>query len=143
MAGVPGKGGPVPKRSDERIRRNKPETPVEKIEIQGDVVAPGLGLVDPHPMIVDFYASLRDSAQAKFYEPSDWQFARVTMHFLDQQVKSSRPSGQTLATLSSMLTELLVSEGSRRRVRLEVERNQVEAQVFDVADRFKQMLGSK
>lgn len=134
-----GERGPVPKRSEDRIRRNKDEAPVEKLDIQGPVDVPDLGIENPHPMITDFYASLRDSAQSRFYEPSDWQFARVTMHFLNQQIKSSRPSGQTLATLSSMLTELLVSEGSRRRVRLEIERNKAEAEVFDVADRFKKM----
>lgn len=135
-----GSRGPVPKRSEERVRRNVEDAPVEKLHVQGEVEPPELGLADPHPMIVDFYESLKESAQSRFYEPSDWQFARVTMHFLDQQVKSSRPSGQTLATLSSMLTELLVSEGARRRVRLEVERNQAEAKVLDVADRFRELL---
>jgi hypothetical protein len=39
-----------------------------------------------------------------------------------------------------MLTDLLVSEGSRRRVRLEVERSQSGGEVLDVADLFRQRL---
>ncbi|MEO6733765.1 MAG: hypothetical protein ABIN01_21255, partial [Ferruginibacter sp.] len=79
----------MPKRSDERVRRNKDEAgPVEKITAAGAVGVPALGLPDPHPIISDFYESLTESAQARFYEPSDWQFARFTLHFADQLVKS-------------------------------------------------------
>jgi hypothetical protein len=39
-----------------------------------------------------------------------------------------------------MLTDLLLTEGARRRVRLEVERNQSEAAVLDVADMFRARL---
>lgn len=132
--------GPVPKRSEERIRRNKEETPVDKVEVEGEVDVPPLDFPDPHPMIQDFYDSLALSGQAKFYEPSDWQFARVTCHFLDQLIKSSRPSGQLLATVSSMLTEMLVNEGSRRRVRLEIEREQQKTELSTVSDLFAERL---
>lgn len=131
--------GPVPKRSDERIRRNIAE-PIDKIEISGEVDIPDLGFDDPHPMIRDFYDSLAESGQAKFYEPSDWQYARIVCHFLDDLIKSSKPSAVMLGTLSSMLTEMLVSEGSRRRVRLEIERGNHEANVIDLAARFEEMV---
>ncbi len=132
--------GPIPKRSDQRIRRNKPDVQIEKVESIGTVQMPDLGFDDPHPMVVDFYLSLADSAQSRFYEPSDWQFARFCLHFVDYLLKSQRPSGQLLATVQSMLTELLVSEGARRRVRLEVERSQSGGDVLDVADLFRARL---
>lgn len=135
-----GTRGPVPKRSEERIRRNKDEGPVETIEIVGEFPVPELGFDDPHPMIVDFYESLKDSGQSRFYEPSDWQHARIVCHFLDGQIKSSRPSGQMLATLHSMMTDLLISEGARRRVRLEIEREQAKNNVIDVAQMFRDRL---
>lgn len=119
-----GSRGPVPKRADQRIRCNKDEQPVETVTAAGAVEVPGLDFADPHPMIVDFYESLTNSAQAQFCEPSDWQFARFTLHFADQLVKSGRPSSQMLAAVNSALSDLLVSEGARRRVRLEVEREQ-------------------
>ncbi|MBM7771964.1 hypothetical protein JOD54_002168 [Actinokineospora baliensis] len=91
-------------------------------------------------MIEDFYRSLIDSAQSRFYEPSDWQFARFTLHFADRLVKSSKPSAQMLTAVNSALTDLLVSEGSRRRVRLEIEREQAAGTVIDVAEMFRQQL---
>lgn len=112
----------IPKRSDELIRRNKPEVPVEKLPAEGPVKVPPLGIEDPHPLISDFYQSLQDSAQSRYYEPSDWSYARLALHFADHLVKSSRPSSQLLASVNQMLSSLLVSEGDRRRVRLEIER---------------------
>jgi hypothetical protein len=135
-----GTRGPVPKRSSERVRRNKDETPVEKVTAIGTVVAPKLGLDDPHPLIVDFYEALAGSAQAKYYEPSDWQFARFTLHFADKLVKSGKPSSQMLAAVNTALTDLLVSEGARRRVRMEVEREQTNGQLADVAQLFRDQL---
>lgn len=132
--------GPVPKRSEERIRRNKPEVEITKIETEGTVPVPPLDIDDPHPMIEDFYESLKDSAQTRFYEPSDWQFARFTLHFCNQLVKSGRPSAQMLAAVNSNLTEMLVSEGARRRVRMEVEREQAKTQVLDVAAHFREAM---
>jgi hypothetical protein len=129
----------LPKRSDQRVRRNKDEA-LEIVEAIGVVRMPHLGLDNPHPLIVDLYLSLADSAQSRYYEPSDWQFARFALHFADVLLKSPRPSAQLLASVQTMLTDLLVSEGSRRRVRLEVERSQSGGEVLDVADLFRQRL---
>lgn len=137
-----GTRGPVPKRSEERIRRNKPEVEVTKVEVAGPVPQPDLGFADPHPMIVEFWESLAASAQAQFYEPSDWAFAKFTLHFADTLLKSSRPSAQLLQGVNSALGDLLVSEGARRRVRMEVERNKAKADVVDLAEMFKERMGS-
>ncbi|AOZ62829.1 hypothetical protein KIJ60_gp03 [Rhodococcus phage PhailMary] len=135
-----GSRGPVPKRSEERVRRNQDEGPIEKVEAIGTFSIPDLGLSDPHPMIVDMYESLKDSAQSRYYEPSDWQFARFTLHFADQLVKSGRPSAQLLTAVNAAFTDLLVSEGSRRRVRLEIERTAAEGQVLDIASMFREKM---
>lgn len=132
--------GPVPKRSSERIRRNKDDVEVETLDAIGPVDVPDLGFDDPSPMIVEFYQSLTESAQSKYYEPSDWQYARFALHFADQLVKSGRPSAQLLTAVNQMLTDLLVSEGARRRVRLEVERSSSEGAVLDVAELFRQQM---
>lgn len=136
-----GQYGPIPKRSDQLIRRNIPEVPVDKLAALGVVRTPDLEFDDPHPIVVDFYQSLLESAQTKYYEPSDWQYARLALHFADRLLKSNTPNGQILATVTSMLSELLVSEGSRRRVRLEIERNQDKGgDVVEVADLFRSRL---
>lgn len=135
-----GRSGPVPKRSEERIRRNKEYQDIDRVDMVGDVEVPQLGIPDAHPMIVDFYESLKQSGQAKYYEPSDWQFARYTMHFADRLVKSGKPSSQMLAAVNNALQDLLVSEGQRRRVRMEVEREQAKGEVVDVAAMFRERM---
>jgi len=135
--------GPAPKRSSERIRRNKPEVPIDKITAIGPVEVPQLGLVDPHPIISQLWSGMVASAQAKYFEPTDWAFARLTLYFTDAQVKSGRPNGQVLATVHSMLTDLLVSEGSRRKCRIEVEREAVKDNVVDIAQLFRERLAAK
>ena len=132
--------GPIPKRSEERVRRNKPLVAIDSIAIIGKVPQPALDHADPHPLIVDLYESLKESAQSRFYEPSDYQYARFCLHFADTLLKSNRPSAQLLASVNQMLTDLLVSEGSRRRVRLEVERSDSGGDVIDVAGLFRQRL---
>ena len=132
--------GPIPKRDSERIRQNKPLVPTEIVQISGEVPVPDLDIPNAHPMITDFYESLRDSAQSKYYEPSDWQYARLTMVFLDGLLKAGRVNGNILAVVNSMLGALLVTEGERRRVRMEVERGSVESTVYHAEDYFRQKL---
>lgn len=135
-----GERGPTPNRSDQVVRRNKKATPVDKVTAIGAVRVPELDFDDPHPIVRDLYRSLTESAQNKYYEPSDWQYARLALHFADQLLKSERPNGQLLTTVNQMLNGLLVSEGDRRRVQLEIERNQAEGVVLDVAQLFRDRL---
>lgn len=134
--------GPVPERSDQRVRRNKYEVETEKVVAFGKVEIPELDFADPHPITTDLYESLTNSAQARYFEPSDWQLARFALHFADQLLWSSKPNGQVLATITSLFSDLLMSEGSRRRLRMEIERrgDDETGQVIDVVDRFRQML---
>lgn len=136
MAGIT---GPVPKRSEERVRRNVEVIPIEKLVAAGLVIAPPLALDDPHPMVVNFYDSLKESAQAKYYEPSDWEYARYVMYFINKLMRQGeKPSAVMFAAINSALSNLLVTEGDRRRVRIEVERDGQEAEITDIAAYFKE-----
>lgn len=135
-----GSRGPVPKRSDQRVRRNKPDVAIEKVQSIGVVPVPPLMVEDPHPATEFWYESLRESAQAQFYQPSDWAFAQVLAIKLDHELKYARGSAQMMAVIQSMMTDLLVTEGSRRRARIEVERAQAGGDVLDVADMFRRRL---
>lgn len=136
MAGIT---GPVPKRSDERIRRNADVIPIEKLAAAGLVIAPPLALDDPHPMVVNFYDSLKESAQAKYYEPSDWQYARYVMYFINKMLQNERKATAVMfAAVNTALSNLLVTEGDRRRVRIEVERDGKEADITDIATYFRE-----
>jgi hypothetical protein len=118
-----GRNGPVPKRAAERRRRNKPEGgEVTSVAVSSVVVE--CPPADPlwHPISRDWYQSLARSGQAVFYEPSDWATARYVAEAMSRGLESSRFSAQLFAAVSSAMTELLTTEGARRRARLEIER---------------------
>lgn len=153
-----GSRGPIPKREDQRVRRNEQEIPTEKVVALGKVPVPDLGLENPHPFVVEFYESIRQSAQSNYYEPSDWQFARLTMYALNEELNAVYQSGDNkgkkkplgvmkLQVLNQMMSTLLLTEGDRRRVRMEIERNPGPTadggKVLTMADHFKQVLGAQ
>ena len=114
--------GPVPKRSNQRRRRNKPDAPITSAP-----GAPEVGQPEPdelwHPAAVRWYQSLASSGQARFYEPSDWAQAWVWAELLSRALnQGDRPSAQLIMAWSAGATELLTTEGARRRMRLELER---------------------
>lgn len=133
--------GPPPKRSEERIRRNVAEYEITKIPAIGVVEQPELGFDDPHPITVELWEGFANSAQSQYYEPSDWAYAKFTLHFADQLLKNSRPSAQMYQGITSSFTDLLVSEGARRRVAMEIERNKAKGEVIDIAEEFKARMG--
>lgn len=129
--------GPIPKRDSERVRRNKPDIPTDTVTAIGTVDVPDLGLIFPCDLVIDFWNALKDSAQSKYYEASDWQYARMALHFADGLIKSEKPSSMMLTVVNSMLADLLVAEGQRRRVRMEIEREQARAEVTQLSDVIK------
>ena len=132
-----GERGPIPKRSEERRRNNKPETPTDHVEIAGPVEIPP---ANPrwHKVARALYESLAASGQAKFYEPSDWAAAYLLAESLSRDLKPQvvgvvQTTGKVVkaylpvkgASLSAYLkafAALGVSEGDRRRIGIEVNR---------------------
>lgn len=115
--------GPVPKRSDQRRRRNKAE-PTTKAPAGDPVeVAAPPALEHWHPLAREWFESLGRSGQAHFYEASDWAQARYIAEIMHRSLQSERVSGQLVSTIFSGMTDLLTTEGARRRVRLELERD--------------------
>lgn len=121
MSGVPGKGGPVPKRSDQRRRRNKPDVEVAQAPGAANVSVPHPE-PDWHPIARDWFVSLAESGQARFYEPSDWQTARYVSEAMSRNLSGEKFSAVLFASVMSGMSSLLTTEGDRRRLRLELER---------------------
>lgn len=133
-----GSRGPAPKRSDQRRRANKPETPVVK--------APGAGEVEVpkpnskwHPAAKRWFESLAGSGQSHFYEPSDWAAAYLLAEAISRGLRPRvvgtsdegelvwadvPPSGSELSAWLKGMTALLVTESDRRRAQVELQRPQ-------------------
>lgn len=182
-----GDRGPIPKRSEERRRRNSPDRPVDRVAIGGDAddlfgddlpdervehrhevdTLPTVVHVpadaDWHPIAVQLYESLEQSGQSMFFEPSDWAAAyliceSISRDLADQWInvgtvmepemeKQKVPmKGANLAAYLKGLGELGVTEGSRRRLSIELTRAQPEKLalpegVTDINDARKDLLG--
>lgn len=141
--------GPIPKRSEELVRENKPDFPITKVETAGPARIPELGF-EAHPLVVSMYDSLKNSAQKLFYEPSDWEYARTAMWVMNDMLTvtlGKAISSMKLSALDSMFTKLLMTEGDRRRARIEIQRapsGQPQlASVTSIEEHFQKALGLK
>lgn len=131
--------GPVGNRSDQQGRRKQgkdagPEDlPVTEVPRLGDALdAPPLGFVT-HDLAMDWYDSLSRSAQALYFEPSDWHLARITAMEMGRMLNQGKPSGQLFAALWAATGDLLSTEGQRRRLRFEIDRAPAQEEDDDAA----------
>ena len=115
--------GPIPKRSDQRRRRNK--TPEDA---PATVVAIGQGKVTPpaedrawHPYAKQWFRALKKSGQAAFYQDSDWQEARIVAYLISKEMgRDSGPRAGMMDVIFSRADNLMTTEGARRRLRVEL-----------------------
>lgn len=118
--------GPVPKRSTQRRRTNKPEIPVEStppVQVpSGEPWIVPLARGEWHEIAKDWFHSLKKSGQSSWFQPSDWMEAYVAAHMLSEMLTSEKLSAMMYASWSSHTSRLLTTEGDRRRVRIELER---------------------
>jgi hypothetical protein len=109
--------GPPAKRVEERRRRNKPERPIDRVAIGGDIddlfgdgepdaqvetrskledesvpvfVPKPAADDDWHPIAQDIYDSLGKSGQKMFFEPSDWAVARLLCESISRDLKPQK-----------------------------------------------------
>jgi len=115
----------TPKRSDQRIRRNKVEPPM-KVTAIGLAVEPGpLDFVDePHLMTVRWWKACHRSSMRQYWEPTDWTTVESALWLLDKQYKSSKPSSMAFDVAYKMLADVGVTEAARRRSKVEIVREQ-------------------
>lgn len=99
-----GQRGPSPKRSTERVRRNA-GAETDTVAVDGAVEQPR---ADPKwaPAAKRWYASLAESGQATYFEPSDWEEARLVADLLTGQMKNGATYTQVLAAARKLLTAL-------------------------------------
>jgi hypothetical protein len=137
--------GPVPNRSDDlarpRERKGKNIVSVTKGEMRKVTVPKP----DPewHPIARMLWDGVKSSGQADFYQNSDYALLYSLCEDLTYYKTSFKRSGQMLQTIYSAMERLLVAEGDRRRVRIELAELEPQgepASVTAIAD-YKRALG--
>lgn len=119
--------GPLPKRSDQRRRANKPDVPLRKGKAQPFVSCPPAGK-DWDKRARDWYKSLALSGQSVFYEPTDWHTALVAGALLSDIYRNGFAVASQMQAWIAMNSELMATEGARRRARVELVREPTEAE---------------
>lgn len=138
MVAVANSTGPIPKRSDSRVRRNAPGSEnttgvvgVTKGEAKGGKAYPVPS--EWHPVAKKWYRSLAQSGMAAYYEQSDWAQAYVIANELSVYLVSGewtdketgekryKRNGMILSALLNSMAALGTTEGERRRMRIELE----------------------
>jgi hypothetical protein len=146
--------GPPPKRDAERRRRNGKAVETRSVDIADliklEVDIP-VACEDWHETAIAMYESLSRSGQAIFYEPSDWMTAYVICEQLsralkpvpmfdadgaivldsngDPMMRSIPMPGAAMNSLLKGLASLMVTEGDRRRLSIELERRRGDVEV--------------
>ncbi len=77
---------------------------------------------DWHPIVKKLWKAMGESGQSQFYEPSDWAVAYSVMDDLSDYKRQGKRSPAMLQVIMSSLSNLLVTEGDRRRVQIELSR---------------------
>lgn len=144
-----GARGPVPNRSEDLSRSrdaNRGDRPdITKGELR-EVVIPEMD-DDWHDIAKMLWRGMVNSGQADFFQESDWAFAYSLMEDLTRYKEPLvnqatgelyfKRSGQMLQTIYSAMERLLVTEGDRRRARIELTApvaDEAEATVLTLAD---------
>lgn len=120
--------GPPPKREDQRRRRNKNPDGLTTVTATGGK-RPKLPRVSPHwhPLMKDWFRSLKESGQSQFYEASDWQTARLLAEVMSQELNSGEPvKASMLGEFNRAAASLMTTEGERRRLRVELQSPQAD-----------------
>lgn len=135
-----GSRGPVPKRSSQRRRQNKDSEPQSALSGARSAVEQPPADKKWHATARAWYEALGTSGQSVFYEASDWATAYLLAESMSRDLKpqvvgvseeTGEPvmaviplKGASLAAYLKGFSVLLVTEGDRRRARLELERAQ-------------------
>lgn len=137
--------GPMPNREEDLARPRSRKGSEEQEAKKGLMRRVTVPRADPdwHAIAKQLYNSLKTSGQADFYQQPDWALAYALCDDLSHYKKSSKRSAQMAQTLYSALGNLLVTEGDRRRVRIELQEPEPEttsAAVLAITD-YKRKLG--
>lgn len=115
--------GPIPNREADLARpRSRGQGEAAPVITQGELLPVTIPHADAewHPTARRLWDSMKRSGQAAFYQQTDWAYAYFVMGEISDYLRTSKKSSMMLASLLSALTPLCLTEGDRRRARIEL-----------------------
>ena len=76
---------------------------------------------DWHEVAIRTYVAAIDSPQAAYYTDSDWSQLYLYASELSSLLFDARPSAERMKALHQLGGDLLLTEGARRRARIEIQ----------------------
>lgn len=134
----------IPKRSDERTRTNK--TGSDGIALKKGVALdyswtePSWDWEEP---VRRYYLSFQESGMQAYFQQTDVEQLWLACQFLNQVYTSGRPSAMILSEAMKMMQGLGATEGERRQLKIELEKEAIEsvdtkeAKVTELKNRLK------
>lgn len=137
--------GPIPNRSEDLARpRERGQGEAAPAITHGELRPVTIPRADPewHKTARKIWDGMKSSGQAAYYQDSDWAVAYFLMGEISGYLESSKKSSMMLASIMQALTGLCLTEGERRRARIELDapKEETNAQVTAI-DGYKKKLG--
>jgi hypothetical protein len=117
--------GPVPKRKATLLgHRSKADRAAVTKALLTGVTGPATVDRRWHPVARRWYRAIQQSGQAQFFEPTDWALAWYVAHEMSRSLSGNVAfwSSNNVKNVMAAAEMLLSTESSRRRARIEVER---------------------
>lgn len=120
--------GPIPNRSEDLARPRERKGGEQKPVTNGVARPTKIPNKDQswHPIARRLWDSVKESGQADFYQQSDWAVLYSLCDDLSHFKNSAKRSSQMAQTIYAALGNLLVTEGDRRRARIELQQPEPE-----------------
>lgn len=115
--------GPIPNREADLARpRHRGQGDAAPVITHGDLRPVSIPRADPewHPTARRLWDSMKTSGQASFYQNTDWAYAYFLMGEMTAYLNASKRSSMMLTAIMAAMTPLCLTEGDRRRVRIEL-----------------------
>lgn len=132
--------GPLGKREDEKVRRNKTgEDGIEtkNFSMSDPVVIPKARFENAE--VQGIWDALKISVNVQYFEPTDWAYAIYALTRIDNALAKGEPGAMLMSALDGMLKQLAITESERRRLHIEAHRGKVEETTEGASEMYAQI----
>lgn len=132
-----GQYGPIPNRTDDLSReRDANRGGREPVTKGQSIKSKPLPVVDDwHTAAKNIYVGTCNSGMAEFYEASDWAMLHMLVdnlsHLMDVRDETGKLPAMAFSAIMSSFVSLGLTEGDRRRIRIELESKQAPEEAGD------------